>query len=308
MRVFVTGATGFVGTAVVRELLSAGHQVLGLARSDEKAEQLRIQGAESLIGTIEDLEVLKQGASRCEAVIHLAFNANFSDFAGSCATDRAAITALGSTLAAADGDRAFVITSGTMVLVGDDLADEDEKPRMTNPMAALRGPSEALCLDFAKRGIRTSVVRLPPTTHGPGISGFTGPLVMTAVEKGISAYVGDGENRWAAGHRDDAAKIYRLAMEKAEPGSVFHAVGEEGVTVKDIATEIGRKLGIPVVSIGPEKLEEHFGWFAFGPMANNPTSSKKTQERLGWTPAGPTVLEDVPGVIEFVKSQAPGAQ
>ncbi|KAJ5083684.1 oxidoreductase [Penicillium angulare] len=275
MRVFVTGSTGFVGTAVVKELLSAGHQVLGLTRSDKGAEQLKAQGAEALHGTITDLEALKQAASQCDAVIHLAFVHNFADMAGSCAIDRAAITALGSALVDAGGDRALVITSGTMMLYRSKLCDEDTSPDMANPLAATRGASEAVCLDFAKKGIRASV--------------------------GVSAYI-EGQNRWCAGHRDDAARIYRLAIEKAEPGSVFHAVGEEGVLLKDIATAIGNKLEIPVVGLTPGKAEEHFGWFAFGPTADNIASSKKTQEKLGWTPTSPTVIEDVPEIIEFVKS------
>ncbi|KAJ5257146.1 oxidoreductase [Penicillium angulare] len=301
MRVFVTGSTGFVGTAVVKELLSAGHQVLGLTRSDKGAEQLNAQGAEAFHGDIKDLEVLKQGASQCDAVIHLAFVHNFADMTGSCAIDRAAITALGSALVEAGGDRALVITSGTMMLYRSKLCDEDTSPDMTNPLAAMRGASEAVCLDFARKGIRASVVRLPPTTHGPGSSGFTGMLVMAAIEKGVSAYI-EGQNRWCAGHRDDAARIYRLAIEKADPGSVFHAVGEEGVLLKDIATAIGDQLEIPVVGLAPEKAEEHFGWFAFGPTADNIASSKKTQERLGWNPTSPTVVEDVPEIIGFFKS------
>lgn len=304
MRVFVTGSTGFVGTAVVKELLSAGHQVLGLTRSSKGVEQLQSQGAEALHGTIEDLELLKKAASECDAVAHLAFVHNFTDFVGSCATDRAAITAMGSVLAAAGGGRALVMTSGTMVLARGKLSDEDDAPDMSHPMSGARGASEAVCLDFAKQGVRASVVRLPPTTHGVGYSGFMGTFVQTALEKGVSAYIGDGQNRWCAGHRDDAAKLYRLAVEKAKPGSVFHAVGEEGVPVKDIATAVGKQLNIPVVSIPPEKAEEHFGWFQFGAAADNIASSTKTREQLGWAPKGPTVIEDVPVIVDFMKSQA----
>ncbi|KAK9427983.1 hypothetical protein V1505DRAFT_378426 [Lipomyces doorenjongii] len=303
MRVFVTGSTGFVGLAVVKELLSGGHQVLGLTRSDKGVEQLKSQGAEALYGTIDDLEVLKKGASECDAVIHLAFVHNFADFAGSCATDRAAITAMGSVLAAAGGDRALVITSGTMMLERGKLGNEDDGADMTSPMSAARGASEPLCLDFAKQGVRASVVRLPPTTHGPGVSGFMGPLVTVALQKGVSAYVGEGQNRWCAGHRDDAAKLYRLAVEKAKPGSIFHAVAEEGVPLKDIATEVGKQLNIPVVSISPETVGDHFGWFQFGAAADNAASSAKTRERLGWTPTGVTVIEDVSVIIDFMKSR-----
>ncbi|CVL08291.1 probable Weak similarity to Y.pseudotuberculosis CDP-3,6-dideoxy-D-glycero-L-glycero-4-hexulose-5-epimerase [Fusarium mangiferae] len=270
MHVFVTGSTGFVGSAVVKELLAAGHSVLGLARSDKGVEQLKNQGAEALFGTIEDLEILKKGASASDAVIHLAFVHNihlafvhnFADFIGCCAIDRAAITAMGSALVEAGGNRAMVITSGTMMLAQGKLGYEDDEPNMSNPMAAARGASEQLCLDFAKQDVRACVVRLPPTTHGAGgVSGFMGPFVEVALEKGVSAYVVDGQNHWCAGHRDDAARLYRLAIEKAEPGSVFHAVAEESVTVKDIAAEVGKRLDVPVVSIPPEKLQEHFGWF-----------------------------------------------
>ena len=303
MRVFVTGSTGFIGTAVVKELLSAGHKVLGLARSDKGLEQLKSQGAEALHGTIEDLEVLKKAASECDAVIHLAFIHDFSDYVGACATDRAATTAMGSVLAAAGGDRAMVITSGTMMLPRGKLGDEDDAADMVNPMSAARGASEAVCLDFAKQGVRASVVRLPPTTHGAGTSGFMGMILNIAQQKGASAYVGEGQNCWCAGHRDDAAKLYRLAVEKGEPGSIFHAVGEEAVPLKDIATEVGKQLNLPIVSIPPEKAEEHFGWFQFGITADNPASSTKTRERLGWTPTGLTVIEDVPIIIEFMKSR-----
>lgn len=304
MRVFVTGSTGFVGSAVVKELLSAGHQVLGLTRGDKGAEQLKSQGADALHGTIEDLEVLKKGASECDAVIHLAFVHDFSDFAGSCSTDRAAITAMGEVLAAAEGDRSLIITSGTMMLVKGKLGTEDDGPDMANPMSAARGASEPVCLDFAKHGVRTSVVRLPPTTHGPGVSGFMGPLTGTALQKGVAAYVDDGQNRWCAVHRDDAAKVYRLALEKGKPGSVFHPVAEEGVTLKDIATQLGKQMNIPVVSIPKEKAEEHFGWFQFGALADNPASSAKTRELLGWSPTANTVIEDVPIIVDFMKSQA----
>lgn len=304
MRVFVTGSTGFIGAAVVKELLSAGHTVLGLYRSDKGVEQLKSQGAEALHGTIEDLEVLKKGASECDAVIHLAFIHNFADFAGSCATDRAAIAAMGSVLAAAGRDRALVITSGTMILARGKLGYEDDGADMTNPMAVARGASEPVCLNFAKQGVRASVVRLPPTTHGLGGSGFMGTFVTVALQKGVSAYVGEGQNRWCAGHRDDAAKLYRLAVEKAKPGSIFHAVAEEGVPLKDIATEVGKQLNIPVVSIPPEKAEDHFGWFQLGATADNVASSAKTRERLGWTPTGLTVIKDVPVIIDFMKSQA----
>lgn len=240
MRIFVTGSTGFVGSAVVKELLSAGHQVLGLTRSDKGVEQLKAQGIEVLLGTIEDLGLLKKGASECDAVIHLAFVHNMADFPGSCAIDRAAITAMGSALAAAGGNRALVVTSGTMLLPHGKTVNEADTYDTSSPLASARSLSESLCLDFVKQGVRASVVRLPPTTHGPGSSGFMSLLIPVAIQKGVSAYAGDGQNHWCAGHRDDAAKVYRLAVEKAKAGSVFHAVAEEGVPLKDIAAELGK--------------------------------------------------------------------
>lgn len=303
MRVFVTGSTGFVGTAVVKELLLAGHQVLGLTRSDKGAEQLKTQGAEALHGTLEDLESLKKGASGCDAAIHLAFDHGFSNFAASCVKDRAAITALGDALVAAGGDtRSLVVTSGTMVLDYGVLGTEDAKISLTNPRALARGPSEQVCLDYAKKGLRASVIRLPPVTHGPGSSGFAGVFAYISLQKGSAAYIGDGQNRWCAGHRDDAAVVYRLAMEKAEPGSIFHAVGEEGVFVKDIADAVGKELGLPVVSLDATAAADQFGWFQFGVGADGIASSQKTQEWLGWKPTHAKLLEDIPAIVEFAKS------
>ncbi|PTB34840.1 uncharacterized protein TrAFT101_009455 [Trichoderma asperellum] len=302
MRIFVTGSTGFVGSSVVKELLSAGHQVLGLTRSDKGVELLKAQGVEVLRGNIEDLELLKNGASECDAVIHLAFAHNMADFSGSCVTDRAAITAMGSALAAAGGNRALVVTSGTMLLSRGKIGNEADTPDMSNPGASACGPSESLCLDFAKQGVRASVVRLPPTTHGPGSSGFMSLLIPVAIQKGVAAYVGDGQNRWCAGHRDDAAKLYRLAVEKGEAGSVFHAVAEEGVPLKDIATELGKSLGIPVVSITLEMAEDHFGGFKDLATADNIASSAKTKEQLGWNPTSPGLLEDIPIIVRALLS------
>ncbi|KAL3451716.1 hypothetical protein BJX65DRAFT_304305 [Aspergillus insuetus] len=304
MRIFVTGSTGFVGTAVVKELLLAGHNVLGLTRSDKGASQLEALGAEPLHGTLQDLETLKQGASQTDAVIHLGFVHDFTNFAESCATDRAAIDALGSALAKAGGDRALVVTSGTMMLAQGKLGKEDDAFEASNPMAAARGPSEAVCLDFAKKGVRASVVRLPPTTHGPGVSGFTGMLTSIALQKGISAYVGEGHNRLCAVHRDDAAKVYRLAVEKGAPGSVFHAVAEEGVQLRDIASGIAKALGIQTVSIPAEEVEGHFGPFQFAALADNTASSVLTRQKLGWAPTDSTVVDDIPVIVDFIKAQS----
>ncbi|KAL2209729.1 putative oxidoreductase [Sarocladium strictum] len=304
MRAFVTGATGFVGTAVVKELLSAGHSVMGLARSDSAAEQLKNQGAETVRGTIEDIDVLKKAASECDAVIHLAFIHDFANFRHCCEIDQTAIAAMGSAMVDAGGQRSLVITSGTMGLEHGTLGVEDSEPEQSSVLGATRGPSERICLDFAKKGIRASVVRLPPTTHGPGSSGFMGMYTSIAMQKGVAAYVGIGKNRWCAGHRDDAAKVYRLAMEKAVPGSVYHAVAEQGVMVKDIAAAVGKQLGIPSVCITAEEAASHFGWFYFGVMADNIASSERTKDSLGWNPTCPTVIEDVEVIIEFAKSQS----
>lgn len=308
MRVFVTGGTGFVGTAVIKELLSHGHQVIGLARGEKGAEQLKSQGVqETLQGTLEDLEVLKKGASESDAVLHLAFVHDFSNFQASCAIDQAAISAMGSALAKAGGNRPLIVTSGTMMLAGGEpgkIGTEDDPPNMSNPLAILRGASEAVCLDFAKQGVGACIIRLPPTVHGPGLSGFTGIFANIALQKGVSAYVGEGSNCWSACHRDDAAKVYRLAMEKAQPGSVFHAVAEQGVPLKEIATEVGNLLKVPTLSIGMDKVQDQFDWFSFGPVADNVASSEKTRTQLDWTPTAPTLIENMPIIVDFAKSHS----
>ncbi|KAF2759202.1 putative oxidoreductase [Pseudovirgaria hyperparasitica] len=302
MRVFVTGATGFIGSAVVDELLSAGHTVLGLVRSDDGANQVESQGAESLRGTIEDLDLLADAASKCDAVIHLAFILDFADIEGCCAKDRAAITAMGDALVSAGGDKALVSTTATMMLQHGKVGREEDGPDMTNSMLSVRGASEPVCLAYANKGIRASAVRIPPTAHGEGQSGLMGYLVDAALQKGISAYASEYNNRWSACHRNDVAKLYRMAIERAEPGSTFHAVAEEGVAIKDIAAEISKHLDVPLKGLTQDELQEHFGWIAFGVSADNPISSASTQERLGWTPTGPTALEDVPTVIKFKQS------
>lgn len=303
MYVFVTGSTGFIGTAVVKELLQAGATVLGLTRSEKGIQQLESLGAKALRGTLEDLDILKQGASECDAVIHLAFVHDFQDYPKACELDRDAIAAMGSALALNPSKhKAMVVTSGTMMLSLGKVGLEDDSYDLDRPMAATRGASERVALDLAKLGVCISVVRLPPTTHGPGSSGLMSMLVGTALQKGISAYVGDGQTRWSACHRDDAAAVYRLAMEKAITGSVFHAVAEEGITMKDIATEVGKQLDIPIVSLEGDAAAEHFGWIQPFVTADNPAASDKTKEQLGWTPKGVTVLEDVPVIVDYLKS------
>ncbi len=316
MRVFVTGGTGFVGSVVVQELLQNGHEVLGLARGDASDLQLAREGAQSVRGTIDDLDTLKAATEKCDAVVHLAFSADFSDFAGSCARDRAAIEIMGNALVEKATNKsstvipALVITSGTLALKRGELGDEDQEIDATSeafgPLALLsdRMRSESLALSFAKKGIRASVVRLPPTTHGAGMgeSGFLGWFTRAAIASGKAAYVGAGENHWSAGHRRDAAKIYRLALEKAEPGSIFHASSEHGLCLKNIAAEVGKALGVPTMSVPAEKAAEHFGPFAVMVTPDNLASSAKTKERLGWEPVCPTLFEDIPAIVEYIKT------
>ncbi|KIH93236.1 oxidoreductase [Sporothrix brasiliensis 5110] len=313
MRVFVTGSTGFVGSSVVKEFLSTGHSVVGLTRSEKGVEQLKALGAEAVNGTIEDVALLEATAATVDAAVHLAFVHEFSKFAEACATDRAAITALGNGLVKAGGgaQRSLVVTSGTMLLASSkrgEVLTEASPFQTASPLAAARGPSEKVCLDFAKKengGLRASVVRLPPVTHGPGgVSGFAGHLASVAIKTGKSVYVGDGQNRWSAGHRDDAAQLYRLAAEKAEPGSVFHASVEQGVLVKDIATAIGKQLGLPIESLEGDAVDAHFNWFAIPCRSDNVVSSQVTQETLGWKPTHVTLMEDLPAIVEFAKTAA----
>ncbi|CAK7236555.1 hypothetical protein SCUCBS95973_009646 [Sporothrix curviconia] len=316
MHVFVTGSTGFVGSSVVKELLAAGHTVSGLTRSDKGAEQLKAQNVEVVRGTIEDVALLEATAAKSDAVIHLAFIHDFARFVEACQIDRAAITALGNGLVKAGGgvDRSLVVTSGTMMISRGEfgaLLTEDSPLNTESPISQARGPSEQVCLDFAKPengGIRASVVRLAPVTHAPGgRSGFAGLLVNIALTSGKSAYVGQGLNQWSAGHKDDAAVLYRLAAEKAVPGSVYHANGEQGVQVKVLAETIGKELGLPVESIEGPAAMEHFKWFMLPCTTDNIVSSEKTQKALGWTPKGATLLEELPTIVAFVKSDAAAA-
>ncbi|KAI0391991.1 putative oxidoreductase [Xylariaceae sp. FL0594] len=318
MHVFVTGSTGFVGTGVIKELLAAGHTVTGLCRSEKSAEAIRSPNVTPLIGTLADTDVLRKAASEADAVIHLAFDLGVG-FAKACEADQAAIRALGESLvssaaaAAQEGgkgkEKVLVITSGTALLKSGTLVDEDSEKDLSHPVAAARGACEDLAHSFAKPGVlRTCVVRLPPTVHGPGNCGFIGVLARTALQKGFSAYpttsspAGQESNRWCAVHRDDAAKVYVLAL-GAPSGSTFHAVAEEAVSVKDAATEIGRLLDVPVKALATaEEVAGHFGWFHVVVVVDNVASSEKTRERLGWKPTGKTALEDVPLAIEFAKS------
>jgi nucleoside-diphosphate-sugar epimerase len=290
MRVFITGATGFVGFAVAQELIAAGHEVLGLARSEEGLQSLASIGAEGYRGDLEDLESLRSGVEMTDGVIHCAFNHDFSKFAANCELDRRAIELLGSTISGSA--RPLVVTSGLGPLAPGRLATEEDAPMPTT--AAYPRASEQTALVVGGRGVRTSVVRLPQV-HDPIKQGFVSFLIAVARERGVSAYVGDGSNRWSAGHRLDTARLYRLALEKAPCNKVerYHAVGEEGVAVKEIAQAIGKGLKVPVISIPPEQAMQHFGFLGAFAGLDMPASSALTQERLGWHPTGPTLLEDL---------------
>ncbi|OJJ42413.1 hypothetical protein ASPZODRAFT_1313958 [Penicilliopsis zonata CBS 506.65] len=291
MKFLITGATGFVGSAVVDELLAAGHSVVGLARSDASAALLQAKGVQVLRGTLADHSVLKQGASECEGVAHLAFDHDFAKFAENAVEERAAIEALASALEGTN--KPLVVTSGTMAMVRENLVGSEDTPvDMESPMK-IRTATETVVLALAARGIRSSVVRLAPSVHGDGDRGFVYRISAAAKEHGESLYIGQGSNCWPAVHRRDAARLYRLALEKGVAGSRYHAVGEEAVPTRAIAEAIGQSLQVPVVSKTVQDAVQRLGFVGYPFAADSRASSTKTQQELGWTPREATLLEDI---------------
>ena len=287
MRVFLTGATGFIGSAIVPELINAGHQVLGLTRSDAGAQSLKAAGAEVHRGDLEDLESLRSGAAKSDGVIHTAFIHDFTKFKENCEIDRRAIETLGDALAGSN--RPLIVSSGIGALAPGRLATEDMEV-LFNP--AMPRVSEQTGLTQVARGVQVSVVRLPQV-HDTFKQGLITYAVQLAREKGVSAYVCDGNNRWSAAHVLDVAHLYKLALDKHEAGSRYHAVGEEGVSMRQIAEVIGRGLKVPVVRLSPEEAQAHFGWLAIFAGLDMPASSAQTRKKLNWNPTGPTLLADL---------------
>jgi nucleoside-diphosphate-sugar epimerase len=285
MRVFVTGASGFIGSAVVPELIAAGHQVVGLARSDASAQALVAAGAQVHHGDLNDLDGLAAAAAAADGVVHLAFNHDFDNYAPAAEMDRRAIETIGEALAGSD--RPFVVTSGVAAVSGNGLLTEQDGPNPNFPRAS------ETALSLASRDVRVSVLRLPPSVHGEGDHGFVPYLIEIARTKGVAAYPGDGSNRWPAVHRLDAARLFRMALESAPTRTRLHAIGEEGIAVRDIAEAIGRQLNLPVASVAPANVTDHFGWIGAFFSLDIPASSALTREMFGWQPTQPGLLDDL---------------
>ena len=298
MRIFVTGASGWIGSAVVAELLEGGHDVVGLARSDASAQRLEAAGATVLRGDVDDPDGLAKAAADSDGVIHLAFQHEVAfggNFAAAAAADRRAVEAMGAALA--DSDRPFVLASGTLGLTPGRVATENDglvpsAEMRTNP-AGRRAATALLALSLRGIGVRSSVLRFPPTVHGDGDHGFVATLVDIARRRGVAGYVGDGTNRWPAVHRSDAARLARRAVEAAPAGSVLHAVADEGVPFREIAGAIGRHLGVPTAAVAPADAAEHFAHLGHFVAVDSPAAAAVTRELLAWEPTGPSLLEDL---------------
>ncbi|MET9256542.1 SDR family oxidoreductase [Streptomyces sp. NPDC003717] len=294
MRVFVTGASGWIGSALVPELIDAGHQVVGLARSEESAAGLDAAGASSVRGTVDDLDLLKETAAASDGVVHLAFKHDIAfsgDFRAAAEADRRAVDAFGDALTGTD--RPFVIASGVIGLRPGHLATERDMPTIDGSPASVRAATSQAVLALASRGVRSSVVRLSPTCHGDGDNGFMAALVATARARGASGYLGDGTQQWPAVHRLDAARLFRLAVERAPAGSVLHGAAEDGVPLRDVAEVIGRHLDVPVVSVAPEDAADHFTWLSTFLALDARMSHTVTGELLDWRPTRAGLLEDL---------------
>jgi nucleoside-diphosphate-sugar epimerase len=301
MQVFVTGASGWIGSGVVPELVAAGHQVRGLARSEQSAARLRAAGGEPVPGGLDDLGSLRSGAENADAVIHLAFKHDFSNFAASGRSERAAMETFGEALAGTG--KPLLFASGVaLVRPGQVVTEEDASPFTGSE--APRGGAEALALGFADRGIRPIALRFAPTVHGTGDHGFLATLVGIAREKGVAGYVGDGANRWPAVHRDDAARLVVRALENPDAARIVHAIAEEGVPARAIAEAIGRGSGVPVASIDPDDVDAHFGWIGAFFALDVPASSALTRERLGWEPTEAGLLDDLAAGHYFSRAAA----
>ncbi|MCS0603133.1 SDR family oxidoreductase [Streptomyces sp. LP11] len=294
MRIFVTGASGWIGSAVVPGLLAAGHRVVGLARSDAAADTLTTAGAEVVRGTLDDLGLLRDTAAGSDGVIHLAFKHDIAftgDFQGAVEADRRAVDTFGDALAGSD--RPFVIASGFAGFPAGRTVTERDRPAADGSPVSVRATTAEAVLALAARGVRSSVVRLSPTCHGEGDNGFMASLVAIARDKGVSGYLGDGANRWPAVHRLDAARLFQLAVEQAPAGSVLHGVAEEGVPMREVAEVIGRHLDVPVAAIAPEAAAGHFTWLSGFVGMDVPASDALTRELLDWKPTGPGLLADL---------------